>query len=35
MDALLRSITLRFGVMLAVWVVVSVSVILTAMRLWL
>jgi len=35
MEAFLRSITLRFGVMLAVGVCVTVSVILTAMRLWL
>ncbi len=34
MEALLRSITLRFGVMLAVGVCVTVSVLLTAMRLW-
>ena len=35
MEAFLRSITLRFGVMLAVGVCVTVSVLLTAMRLWL
>jgi len=35
MEMLLRSITLRFGVMLAICVGVTVSVILTAMRLWL
>jgi hypothetical protein len=35
MDALLHSITLRFGVMLAVCVVVTISVILGALRLWL
>jgi hypothetical protein len=35
MQALLRSITLRFAAMLAVSVGVTVSVLLTAMRLWL